>query len=349
MLSTIALNGSLLLADALVIRGIRRQPQPKTVLIGCCGLLIISIILAVIFGHNFFDHMRLMSFALFGHINVVFFASAYFLRSRKVAFSVLLCSGLALAFVALYSFVVEPQLLEVTTLEITTTKVSKPLRIAILADLQTDQFGEHEKKALLLVVQQHPDMILLTGDYFQTDDVILRQSLISAANQYLKRINLVTPLGAYAIRGDVDSDEWVSTFHGTDVTVFEESETFRKGELLLTALDRSDSRKTDLRIPCSNQFHIVFGHSPNFALGDIQADLLIAGHTHGGQLRLPFIGPVYVHSKIPRKWAAGMTDLSGNRKLVVSRGIGMERGFAPRIRFLCRPELVVIRLVPKSF
>jgi uncharacterized protein len=52
------------------------------------------------------------------------------------------------------------------------------------------------------------------------------------------------------------------------------------------------------------------------------------------------------HSRVPHTWAAGLTELSGGRKLLVSRGIGMERGYAPSMRFLCRPELVVIDLTP---
>ena len=75
-------------------------------------------------------------------------------------------------------------------------------------------------------------------------------------------------------------------------------------------------------------------------------DLLLAGHTHGGQVRLPVIGPPLTLSRIPRAWAAGVTNLPIDRNLVVSRGIGMERGLAPRMRFLCRPELVVVTLEP---
>ncbi len=85
-----------------------------------------------------------------------------------------------------------------------------------------------------------------------------------------------------------------------------------------------------------------------FALGSVPADLLIAGHTHGGQVRLPLIGAIMTLSRIPRRWAAGLTDLPGGGRLLVSRGTGMERANAPRLRFLCRPELVVIDLTPAA-
>jgi hypothetical protein len=96
----------------------------------------------------------------------------------------------------------------------------------------------------------------------------------------------------------------------------------------------------------SERFHIVLGHSPNFALGRVDADLLVAGHTHGGQVRLPWIGPLMTLSAVPRAWAAGTTRLDSGRTLVVSRGVGMERGDAPRLRFLCRPEIVIVEIVP---
>ena len=90
----------------------------------------------------------------------------------------------------------------------------------------------------------------------------------------------------------------------------------------------------------------MLGHVPNYSLGQIEADLMIAGHTHGGQVRIPLLGPVFTLSQIPRSWASGMTEIVPGRYLIVSRGIGMERMNAPRMRFLCRPELVVLDLVP---
>ena len=88
------------------------------------------------------------------------------------------------------------------------------------------------------------------------------------------------------------------------------------------------------------------GHTPDFSLGQVEAELLIAGHTHGGQVQLPFLGPLFTLSQVPRSWASGVTLIAPDRHLIVSRGVGMERGNAPRMRFLCRPELLIIDLVP---
>jgi len=75
--------------------------------------------------------------------------------------------------------------------------------------------------------------------------------------------------------------------------------------------------------------------------------LSLAGHTHGGQVRLPVLGPVTTLSSVPRRYAAGLSVRPAGGHLFVSRGIGMERENAPRLRFLCRPQLVVIDLLPE--
>ena len=74
-----------------------------------------------------------------------------------------------------------------------------------------------------------------------------------------------------------------------------------------------------------------------------RAHLALAGHTHGGQVVLPFFGPPMTLSRLPRRYAGGLHDYHG-LPLHVSRGIGMERGSAPQIRFLCPPEICVIEL-----
>jgi predicted MPP superfamily phosphohydrolase len=124
------------------------------------------------------------------------------------------------------------------------------------------------------------------------------------------------------------------------------SGTFDLGLLTLTALDRGDSRRGRHPVPAVPGFHVVLGHAPDFALAAPPADLLLAGHVHGGQVRMPGWGPLLTLSRVPRTWAAGRTDLPGGGTLIVSRGIGLERGDAPRLRLFCRPELVVVELEP---
>jgi hypothetical protein len=163
---------------------------------------------------------------------------------------------------------------------------------------------------------------------------------------HLRAIGVGASLGAHAVQGNAEGPNWPELFEGLPVTVYPRSETVVRGELAITGLSFDDSFDRTLEVKPVDRFHIVFGHGPDYSLGRVEADLLVAGHTHGGQVRLPLIGPLITLSQVPRSQAAGVTVLDGGRTLVVSRGIGMERGHAPRLRFLCRPEIVVIELEP---
>ncbi len=77
-------------------------------------------------------------------------------------------------------------------------------------------------------------------------------------------------------------------------------------------------------------------------------DLVVCGHTHGGQVQLPWIGPPFVLSSVPRAVGAGGLSELGGHKLYVSRGIGWEHGHAPRVRFRCPPEVSLLTLVPDA-
>ena len=155
--------------------------------------------------------------------------------------------------------------------------------------------------------------------------------------------------GLLAVAIDIDQlDASMGFDASTETCQVDATSSFTVGPVHLTALAWWDSFDPELRLPRAEAFHVAFGHAPDYALGEVEADLLIAGHTHGGQVRLPFIGPIITFSEVPRAWTSGATELSGGRTLIVSRGIGMERGDAPRIRFLCRPEVAIIDVVPKG-
>ena len=78
-----------------------------------------------------------------------------------------------------------------------------------------------------------------------------------------------------------------------------------------------------------------------------RVDLFLCGHTHGGQVRLPFWGAVITLSKYHKRFESGLYDFEGV-PMYVNRGVGCEGGSAPRVRFLCRPEVAVIDLVSKN-
>jgi uncharacterized protein len=96
-------------------------------------------------------------------------------------------------------------------------------------------------------------------------------------------------------------------------------------------------------------FSIYLQHSPDFLRETSKAgyDLYLAGHTHGGQVRIPGFGAVVTLSRFWKKYESGLFR-EGPTHLYVSRGLGLEGGWAPRIRLFCRPEVTVIDVLPES-
>lgn len=297
---------------------------------------------------NHFAIFRLWAYGVFLHGVVLLAATAIlWRRSRPWMAGGAALGAIAAILVVADAFWIEPHWLEVSHYRIASPKVRRPLRIVVVADLQTDRFGQYERDVLRRALSEKPDLILLAGDYLQAswpEEKVLRRQL----QEFLREIRFTAPLGVFAVRGNVDPRNLHDVFADVDVTAVTTGRSFDLGELQLTCLGLHESFDTRLKVANirPDRFHLVLGHVPNFALGQIEADLLVAGHTHGGQVRIPWIGPVITHSRVPNAWAAGLTDLPGGGKLLVSRGIGMERDNAPPMRFLCRPELVVIELTP---
>jgi predicted MPP superfamily phosphohydrolase len=357
-------HGGTLLADAIynvlmlcvgvaALMLVRRNRKPLACLTTLILAAIPAIFLAILFtalrGGSAFAAFRLLAWGLFLHFPLVLFGFAAILfRHRRWWSLTAAAAGLLIVAVGCDAFFIEPAWLEVTEVDIVSAKVSGPVRIAVVADLQTDRFGSYERKALRQVMESRPDVILLAGDYLQCGDLASEQRLRRALREYLKEIKLSAPLGVYAVRGNVDPSNWSDTFAGLPITVIDQTQSIDMGGLTVSGLSCEDSFNGGADLPPTDQYHIVLGHSPNFALAATGGDLLVAGHTHGGQVRLPGIGPLLSASRVPRSWAAGRTDLGDGRVLIVSRGVGHERGDSPRLRFLCRPELVIITIRPQS-
>jgi predicted MPP superfamily phosphohydrolase len=92
---------------------------------------------------------------------------------------------------------------------------------------------------------------------------------------------------------------------------------------------------------------VLLHHTPDLAEspGIGAFDLVLCGHTHGGQVRLPFYGALITLSRFGKRYEAGMSSLAGGGLQYTNRGLGCEPTPAPRVRFLCRPEVAVFDLV----
>jgi predicted MPP superfamily phosphohydrolase len=234
---------------------------------------------------------------------------------------------------------------------------SHHLRVVQLSDIQTNQIGVYERRVMAEASALMPDLILFTGDYVQMrlepDPTPTRE----AFRDLLQSANLHPRYGAFAVDGDVERDtDWRGLFAGTPVRCLENSSAAIRLEdgtrLTLIGLSNRTSRASfpselaPLVVEAPpGDLHLIMGHSPDYvrALLPGQMDLALAGHTHGGQIVLPGIGPLATLSRLPHRYAGGLHNYRGT-PLHVSRGIGMERRTAPQVRFFCPPELCLLDL-----
>ncbi|MEK7469821.1 MAG: metallophosphoesterase [Planctomycetota bacterium] len=297
-----------------------------------------------------FAAMRLWAWGIFAHAPLLCVAMARVsARRSRCASAAFAIAATALLAIATDAFLIEPRRLEVEHVRLKSAKLKAPLRIAVLTDIQTDNVGEHERRAVRAAMKEKPEIVLLCGDYIEEEDDDKRRTQHESLRRLFLEESLTAPLGVYAVEGDNDWGDWLDIFAGLPVHTSKRTFDVQTGEVAIRGLSLADSRRTDLAAASSPSFQIVFGHAPDFALSNVPADLLVAGHTHGGQVQIPGFGPPITLTSIPRRWAAGgATDIGGGRTLVVSRGIGMERGSAPRLRFWCPPHVVIIDVVPAA-
>ena len=344
-----------LIMTAVVVVALALLAGSRTVLAWCAALaavLFSAATLVLLLPREHLEWANLTAHAVFVHLLVFFAASAILLRKRSRLLAIgSAATAVVLVLVVVDAFLIEPIWLDVSHVRIASPKLKQPVRIVLLADLQADRFGAYERRVLQRAVEEKPDLILWAGDYMQVRPEQRRQ-LRGQINDFLRQLDFRPPQAAFAVRGILDHLHWDELFEGLPLAVatIEQTQGFEVAGLHLTCLGRDDSDDKSLLLkapPPPGRFHLMLGYSPLYALGPCPADLCLAGHTHGGQVCLPLLGPLTTFCDVPRRYAAGLLDRPAGGRLLVSRGIGMERAAAPQMRLLCRPELVVVELVPE--
>lgn len=268
-----------------------------------------------------------------------------------------LISNLALTGYVLNTLWGEPFRLEVTYLTLRSSKLNgaPPLRILHFSDLHIERTTLREQKLLKLIDELRPDAIVFTGDLLNFSFVEDAQAR-SDCRAILASIH--APLGVYAIPGTplVDTPEALQAIYsGLDHIhlLIDQIRSIDGYPLVrLIGLNCTHDRSLDApqldrlsREVQSDKFNLLLYHSPDLMPEAIQAniDLYLCGHTHGGQVRLPFFGAIMTGSFYGKRYEMGRYQ-ANHTTLYVSRGVGMEGKGAPRMRFLCPPEIELIEL-----
>ena len=260
-----------------------------------------------------------------------------------------------------YGTAVEPFKLSLTTLTVSTDRLTpdaKPIRLLHISDLHVEYLTKREARVLALVQEAQPDLIVISGDYVNLSNNRDPKTL-AQVHELLRQ--MTAPYGVYAVLGSPPVDlretvaplfddlpvvllrgEWqkVGVGHGRSLTIIGLDCTHD------LPLDRQRLAKLTATAPDDTPQLLLF-HSPELmpeAAGH-GIDLYLCGHTHGGQVRLPFIGPLLTSSQLGRRFVMGLYQI-GRTHLYISRGIGLEGLSAPRVRFRCPPEMTLVILKP---
>jgi hypothetical protein len=269
-----------------------------------------------------------------------------------------LALNLLFTLVQIDAYVVEPLLIETTELSLRFGDLDAdkpPVRVVHITDTHIERYSYREADLVRRVNALQPDIIVLTGDYLNLSRL---QDATSAADWRALVSQLHAPYGIYATRGTVEPTPayMQSLIECTEVTWLEQETArvnVRGQEITLVGvacshnqeIDRARLRETLTGIP-PGAFTLLLFHSPDLIAEAAHAgiDLYLGGHTHGGQLCLPLIGPIVTGSIYGRQYVNGLFE-RGHTTMYISRGLGFEGGAMPRARFLCRPEIVSIDLL----
>jgi uncharacterized protein len=251
---------------------------------------------------------------------------------------------------AAYAVAIEPYWIELRRQTIA-LPVDTPLRIVHLSDLHTRGLGRRERAMIALVEAQRPDLIVITGDTVAGGP---RNSVGPDERAAVRRVlaALHAPLGVFAVLGNWEHWRGVrdagALFEGTGVRLLVDDAAPLRPGLWIVGLEDACVGAPDVdaafrQVP-RDAVAIALLHSPGpFPDVAARAPLALAGHSHGGQVRLPFL---------PALWLPPGTDgyvegwyTSGASRLYVSRGLGTS--ILP-LRFFCRPEVAVIDVTVRA-
>lgn len=233
-------------------------------------------------------------------------------------------------------------------------------KIAQISDFHNTVFGDDNETLILDVEMEKPDIIVITGDYIDC-----RHTDLSVAESLTKRLVRIAPTyystGNHESRVPDDLKKLKEMFEKNGVTVLQNKKqliTKGKQSIRICGIDDPDFLGVDMsdeeketkmtkRIKAlekdDGKYCIMLSHRPE--LFDLYCktglNLVLTGHAHGGQVRLPFIGPVFSPSEgLFPEHAEGLFS-NGKTNMIVSRGLGQSQ-FPLRINN--SPELVIVTL-----
>lgn len=281
----------------------------------------------------------------------------------------LVIPNLLLLVFSIYGFMIEPMRLTESRMEISVPGLALPMRIVQLSDIHLERTTQREQTLPAFVAARQPDLIVISGD-LTSESYSNNAQMAQGLRDLLAALE--APLGIYLVNGNAEPNyvltrileaeypyllQGNASLQGLEDVHLLQNEVVRIPALGpnfalvgLSFMNHSVDERT-LRLLMAqtgkSDFSLLLYHKPDLAYeaSELGVDLYLAGHTHGGQVRLPFYGAVVTNSRHGKTFEMGEYRVD-DMVLFVSRGLGFTGGVAPRLRFLAPPEIVVIDLLP---
>lgn len=251
-----------------------------------------------------------------------------------------------------YGFGVEPNQLQVERVTIPLARLPGAFDGMTLVQLSDLHFGpyvshEHLAQAVAMTNALKPDAIVLTGDL-----VNFSWHYIAPCADMLSKLD--APLGVFAVMGNHDywigyEDLLLASLRRAEVQLLRnQAIPFTRGRstMYLVGLDdlwlkQVDLRRALLNVP-GNACKVALMHEPDFAdvCAQAEIDLQLSGHSHGGQVRVPFLGPLIL-PKYGEKYPMGLARAGNFTQVYTTRGVGV---LPPAVRVNCPPEITHLTL-----
>lgn len=219
-------------------------------------------------------------------------------------------------------------------------------RIAFLTDTHVASFMRRAfyREVVTQAMRFEPDLILLGGDFvtWERHIPLMAELLLPGLEA---RDGVYAVLGNHDYWADADGVVAAMTARGVRFLINRSIDLQRDGDsIAIAGIDEVYRGEPDLDATFARLDRdvpvIAVSHHPDIVdTIDRRVDLLLCGHTHGGQIRFPFFGSVVVPSKHESRYASGF-HRTGHVLLYVSRGIGA----IPPLRILCKPEVATFTL-----
>lgn len=250
-----------------------------------------------------------------------------------------------------YGEILEPGWVEVERAVITVDGIKAPLKVTHISDMQTDGLRPMHQAVLSAVNGYSPDFIFFTGD------ILNHAAIETRIKEYLGGFK--SRSGSFFVEGNVDGLLNLPEFlAGTGFVLLDDD--YRKvssdaGTVGIAGLGLDSFADLPLMKKLLHgigkaDVTLLLSHVPDAYpnAAELGVDAVFSGHTHGGQVCLPWFGPVLTMSGVPRKIAAGGMHMVKGTYVLVSRGLGLEGHVSPRVRLFCRPHIFLLEIRPRG-